>query len=1221
MKKQRGIALSLVVAMLVSLFPVVSVFAMDHLTGSEKASIELVYMQYKTGITEDNYEDEVAATSPIVEETAIPSSLSVGSKFLLGVRLKNMKAAKHAADGMYNMTTALFYDERYIKLKPMSNVDALTRMQMYLGFKNSTPLMGRKSPLKMGYGPSFGEASKTGDMREYLFTLKSTQNKPLFKGNTDELIAVIPVEITAIPPAGTELFTFPDHGHNTVAFGDIGASWTYSGDQMGVDPDQDVSKILTYDASRVNLFPAAEAPNKAVLKDGTAPNLNKNKGDKLADLDNVKLTVSYPTNPDKDVAPAKFVVDADGTLEKTDGSFAGDIDTMTAIDKNTSLAVADNDKYVYAYYEENAKKFLIKLGQLKVADPVTAITIGTIGAATYGDNLYEKLPANITATGGSVPNPAKADVDWRYKKESASDSAYQPLDDGISPPAGNYVVKATYPIGGAVSAVANVTVAKKLGLTVTADNKSMTFGLGEPSFTITIAGEVPGDGDAIRAAVQYPSFTNADRAPENSVSKDLTITVTPDNARAIWENYQAPIFNTGVLTVFAKPITLASVKLPDVQVGDTVNANTTYEVNIPNSNLVSGYNNVKAKFTIDEALNTATPGDGKTVAITKVGTGLVGTNAGCYSLTLPANAKYNVKAKVLTGIEKLANPVKALTAYKNGENLDLTALSIKFLYGADPAETVTLANSTDTALDAYLFIAAPGKTDPAEVTTSIANGAAVNKATMNGKALYIKKDGKLRELGTFKVKGKKAAPAQAGAEPHKAGIKVTPPAGPGPFEYAVVADGVVPVDGDYAPLPAGGIYTKTSGGVVLTANTPYDVYVRVKADAEDEASAGAKRDVTTYKNILTVKNASNVEIARGFVPDKAAGTIADKDALSALVVNPPAGVIEYYTAASMKDSEKINYTTFAITGDTTVYAKLPVGGGGSSGGGSPGIGGNVSEPEEKSLKIVPDSLSGLPGDTQVIKVEMKGISGDVVYTSSDDKVVTVDKDGNVKFVAIGTATITAEVAGVKAVAKVEVLDPDASLIDVDLLKPFIYGYPDGTFKPDASITRAEVSAIISRILKVKKDDSKHYPTNFTDVPSSEWYADYVGYLTGKGIIKGKSDTMFDPQGKLTRAEFVALLARAARFKAGESVNKFSDVPDSHWAKAEVLVMSEKAIVGGYPDGTFGPDKNLTRAEAAKIVLKMLKDADAAGNMIASDMTTDHWAYNEVLKAMNERKAK
>lgn len=1234
MKKQRGIAISLIITLLLTLIPSASVFADNHLVGAEKAGVELVYMEYKPGVTEDNYEDELAAVAPIVEEKAVPSDLDVGSEFLLGVRLKNLKAAKHASAGMYNMTTALFYDERYIELLPMNNTEALARMQLYLGFRNTEPLMGRKSPLKMGYGASFGKASKTGNLREYLITLKSTQHEPLYKGITDELMAVIPVKITAKPPAGTILFTFPDHGHNTIAFGKIGATWTYSGEQMGVDPDQDVSQILTYDASGVNLFPAAATPTAAKIKAGTDVDLSDLKvGAKISGLDALKLVISYDSGPNKEKAPTKFYYGPDG---KEDAAGNADVAGLTEFGVAENVVAAMNGQYLYAYYEEAGKKFLVKSGaaidggKMKVKDPIESITFDDIGAMTYGDSLYDKLPATITATttGGVVTNPVKAAVKWEYKLKTADDTAYAEFDEHTvvtkKLDAGAYTVRATYPdMAPNATATKDVTIAKKGGLTITANDKTIEFGAPIPAFDATVVGAVAGDVATILAALKGPSFTNADIAPMNSVAREVDIDMVPKNQNdAIWKNYEVPAFVKGKLTVHPKSIILAEpdIKLGSFIIGAVVNAGTEFTVGIADTKKVPGFTDVKIKVTINAALDTAAAGTDKTVGITKVGTGLTGADAGCYVVVdMPANGRYDVTAKTLTGIEKVADPIKPLNSYKDGDTLDLSGLSIKFLYGSDPEEIVTLAKIGDAALDSDLFIADSGKTDAADVTTPITNGAALDKA-MDGKALYIKRGDKLLEIGKLKIRGKKTTPDPAGAAPDKAGIKVTPPAGTGPFEYAVVSAGAVPTDADYKPLPADGIYGETTNGTPFTANTPYDVYVRAKADADDDASDPAVADVTTWKNILTVKNASNTVLARGFVDDMAAGTVANKDALSALVVNPPAGVIEYYTAASMKDDEAVNYTTFAITGDTTVYAKLPAGGGGTS----PGVGGGGgggSTVEEKSLKLIPDKIVGEPKDTQKLTVEMKGISGDVKFSSADEKIATVDANGNVTLVAIGTTTITAEVAGLKATASVEVLDPEASLIDFDFLKPFIYGYPDGSFRPDRSITRAEVAAIVSRILRVRKDDTKRYPTSFGDVPSDEWYADYVGYLTGKGIIKGRSETVFDPDAKITRAEFVALLARAARFKASESANKFSDVADSHWAKSYITTMSEKQIIGGYPDGTFGPERNLTRAEAAKIVIKLLKDADAVGKTIANDISTDHWAYGDVFKAMNERRAK
>ena len=264
-------------------------------------------------------------------------------------------------------------------------------------------------------------------------------------------------------------------------------------------------------------------------------------------------------------------------------------------------------------------------------------------------------------------------------------------------------------------------------------------------------------------------------------------------------------------------------------IGAVVNAGTEFTVGIADTKKVPGFTDVKIKVTINAALDTAAAGTGKTVGITRVGTGLTGADAGCYVVVdMPANGRYDVTAKTLTGIEKVADPIKPLNSYKDGDTLDLSGLSIKFLYGSDPEEIVTLAKIGDAALDSDLFIADSGKTDAADVTTPITNGAALDK-TMDGKALYIKRGDKLLEIGKLKIRGKKTTPDPAGAAPDKAGIKVAPPAGAGPFEYAVVSAGAVPTDADYKPLPADGIYGETTNGTPFTANTPYDVYVRAKA--------------------------------------------------------------------------------------------------------------------------------------------------------------------------------------------------------------------------------------------------------------------------------------------------------------------------------------------------------------------------------------------------------
>ena len=128
------------------------------------------------------FRSQLTATEPIVEEVKAPTDLDVGSKFLLGVKLKNLNRATFAANGLYNMTSALYYKDEYVSLLNMSNTEAIERIQLYLGFKNKTPLLGRGSSLKMGYGSSFGKGVKVGDEQKYLITLLSLQYEPLLSG-------------------------------------------------------------------------------------------------------------------------------------------------------------------------------------------------------------------------------------------------------------------------------------------------------------------------------------------------------------------------------------------------------------------------------------------------------------------------------------------------------------------------------------------------------------------------------------------------------------------------------------------------------------------------------------------------------------------------------------------------------------------------------------------------------------------------------------------------------------------------------------------------------------------------------------------------------------------------------------------------------------------------------------------------------------------------------
>ena len=108
---------------------------------------------------------------------------------------------------------------------------------------------------------------------------------------------------------------------------------------------------------------------------------------------------------------------------------------------------------------------------------------------------------------------------------------------------------------------------------------------------------------------------------------------------------------------------------------------------------------------------------------------------------------------------------------------------------------------------------------------------------------------------------------------------------------------------------------------------------------------------------------------------------------------------------------------------------------------------------------------------------------------------------------------------------------------------YMNGYTDGTFRPDASITRAEASKLLASLLVNKVENEDHL---FHDVSVSAWYADAVRQMTGFGLVNGYTDGTFKPNAKITRAEFVAILSRFPHTDIGTD-KSFADVPKTNWA--------------------------------------------------------------------------
>ena len=186
---------------------------------------------------------------------------------------------------------------------------------------------------------------------------------------------------------------------------------------------------------------------------------------------------------------------------------------------------------------------------------------------------------------------------------------------------------------------------------------------------------------------------------------------------------------------------------------------------------------------------------------------------------------------------------------------------------------------------------------------------------------------------------------------------------------------------------------------------------------------------------------------------------------------------------------------------------------------------------------------------------------------------------------------------------------------------YVQGYPDGTVKPAGNITRAETAAILFRLMD-EGSRKTYYSTKsgFRDVATGSWYNTYVATLNNAGVITDSSNGYFRPNEAITRAELAAMLANFT--ETAGAANYFNDVSASYWAANAIAICAKLGWITGYPDGSFRPDRNVTRAELMAMINRATgrapKSADAflPGMKTWSDNTADKWYYLDVQEATN-----
>ncbi|QYR21521.1 S-layer homology domain-containing protein [Paenibacillus sp. sptzw28] len=177
---------------------------------------------------------------------------------------------------------------------------------------------------------------------------------------------------------------------------------------------------------------------------------------------------------------------------------------------------------------------------------------------------------------------------------------------------------------------------------------------------------------------------------------------------------------------------------------------------------------------------------------------------------------------------------------------------------------------------------------------------------------------------------------------------------------------------------------------------------------------------------------------------------------------------------------------------------------------------------------------------------------------------------------------------------------------------YILGFPDGLFKPTRSLTRAELAAVVARLAE---NGEPAESLSFIDVPADFWAAKYIKIAVKNGYFGGFEDGTYRPDAPVTRGELAAVMTRFLKLNVGQSDEQhFSDVK-GHWAASAIEQLYRSKYVLGYPDGTFKPGNSISRSEAVTLINRMLHRGPLKGMEVQfPDIPETHWAFGDVQEA-------
>jgi hypothetical protein len=185
-----------------------------------------------------------------------------------------------------------------------------------------------------------------------------------------------------------------------------------------------------------------------------------------------------------------------------------------------------------------------------------------------------------------------------------------------------------------------------------------------------------------------------------------------------------------------------------------------------------------------------------------------------------------------------------------------------------------------------------------------------------------------------------------------------------------------------------------------------------------------------------------------------------------------------------------------------------------------------------------------------------------------------------------------------------------------LAGPYMNGYPDDTFRPDQNVTRAELATALLRTILSTYSLPSATAEGFEDVEESDWAFEAIARIAAAGLMGGYGDGSFRPDQDVTRAELAVVIARIVSVPPGAAPS-FTDI-DGHWAQGSIVWVAQAGIFRGYGDGSFRPEGKLTRAELVVVLNRLLGIPAASGQAPQwSDVSDSHWAYDAIQSATAE----